>query len=360
MAKQDFLQLAQKYTEKKSIGGFCYSEKLDGFRVFWDGGVTTGMHSSKVPWANTTKDHIHVTSIRATGLWSRYGNVVHAPEHWIAKLPPFPLDGELYIGRGTFQELRSIASKYPANRIDSDWDKIKFMVFSLPKMTALLGKRTIDTINFQINIPDTAYQWWSNKYEGPSKFLDFSTSTFRRQYFWLVEQEQNDVFRVHRHYSLPTLTKDAVREAQRELDTITTEGGEGIMLRDPWSMWVPERCHSLLKMKKLHDAEGVVVGFKSGTETDKGSKLLGLIGAVTLKYINELGQEVYFDISGFTNEERAFADGDAMSAYAASHPGEVMPPWVESKHFPRGSTLTFRYRELSKDGVPKEARFFRA
>ena len=59
MAKQDFLQLAQKYTEKKSIGGFCYSEKLDGFRVFWDGGVTTGMHSSKVPWANTTKDHIH-------------------------------------------------------------------------------------------------------------------------------------------------------------------------------------------------------------------------------------------------------------------------------------------------------------
>lgn len=359
MAKQEFLQLAQKYKETKAIGGFCYSEKLDGFRVFWDGGVTTGMYSSKVPWANTTKDHIHTSAIRATGLWSRYGNVVHAPEHWLAKLPPFPVDGELYNGRGGFQELRSIASKYPANRIDSDWDKIKLMVFSLPKMGALLGKRTIDTTNLKIDIPDTAYQWWSDKYKGPLKFHDYSNSTFRRQYMWMVEQDQNDVFQILTHYTLPTLTKDAVREVYRELDTITTEGGEGIMLRDPWSMWTPERCHTLLKMKKLNDAEGVVVGFKSGTETDKGSKLLGLIGAVTLKHLNEYGQVVTFDISGFTNSEREFVN-EEMQAYATSHPGEVMPPWVESKHFPRGSTLTFRYRELSKDGVPKEARFFRA
>ena len=358
MAKREFLQLAHTY-KSQDIGGFFYSEKLDGFRVFWDGGVSIGLHSCEVPWANTAKDHIHTRPIMSTGLWTRYGNVVHAPEWLLKKLPDFPLDGELYLGRGNFQKLRSIASTYPWNRNDDDWKDIQLLAFSVPKMSSLLAPGKVDTINFKIDMPTTAYEWWQKRYNGPPSFNEFSTLTFRKMYPWLRDStEDNDNFKIHPHYPLPTFTKDALREVMRELDSITSLGGEGIMVRDPWSLWTPERCHSLLKFKKLHDAEGKVMGFKAGTETDKGSKLLGMIGAITLQYTNEAGNVVTFDISGFTNEEREFAT-EEMSYYARSHPGEVMPDWVESKHFPRGSTVTFRYRELTKDGVPKEARFFR-
>jgi hypothetical protein len=61
MAKREFLQLAHKLDAKKhGIGGWLYSEKLDGERCFWDGGVSTGLAKSEIPWANTNKDERYV------------------------------------------------------------------------------------------------------------------------------------------------------------------------------------------------------------------------------------------------------------------------------------------------------------
>jgi hypothetical protein len=40
-------------------------------------------------------------------------------------------------------------------------------------------------------------------------------------------------------------------------------------------------------------------------------------------------------------------------------PGTQVPDWIENPTFPRGSTVTFRYREVSNDGIPKEARYWR-
>jgi len=52
MAKRYYCQLASKYDEEKHfIGGYYWSEKLDGMRAIWDGGVTRGMLKSDVPWA---------------------------------------------------------------------------------------------------------------------------------------------------------------------------------------------------------------------------------------------------------------------------------------------------------------------
>jgi ATP-dependent DNA ligase len=41
MAKREFLMLAHKH-EGQNILGWLYSEKLDGMRCFWDGGITRG------------------------------------------------------------------------------------------------------------------------------------------------------------------------------------------------------------------------------------------------------------------------------------------------------------------------------
>ena len=36
-----------------------------------------------------------------------------------------------------------------------------------------------------------------------------------------------------------------------------------------------------------------------------------------------------------------------------------MPDWFQGRHFKRGQTVTFKYRELTSDGIPKEARYWR-
>ena len=74
---REFLMLAKPYQNDKVIGWFL-SEKLDGMRAFWDGGVTRGKYGP--PWNNQ--------NIKATGLWSRYAKVIHAPDWFLDLLLP--------------------------------------------------------------------------------------------------------------------------------------------------------------------------------------------------------------------------------------------------------------------------------
>ncbi|MGO9107157.1 MAG: hypothetical protein ACLQDH_13660, partial [Dissulfurispiraceae bacterium] len=105
MAKREFLQLADHYDPFKSnVAGWYISEKLDGTRCFWDGGLSRGLPPESVPWASVTdpKTGERKAKIKpiATGLWSRYGNPIMAPDWWLNRLPACPLDGELWAGRG--------------------------------------------------------------------------------------------------------------------------------------------------------------------------------------------------------------------------------------------------------------------
>jgi DNA ligase 1 len=59
---------------------YLISEKLDGVRAHWDG----------------------------TMLRFRSGNRVNAPAWFIAKLPQQSLDGELWLGRGRFEQLSGL------------------------------------------------------------------------------------------------------------------------------------------------------------------------------------------------------------------------------------------------------------
>src|SRR5258708_2990950 len=91
-SRREFLQLADTYdAARHEIAGFYISEKLDGTRCVWDGGLTRGVPTTDVPWANTTdpktgapKDKVKPV---ATGLWSRYGNPIMAPDWFLNALP---------------------------------------------------------------------------------------------------------------------------------------------------------------------------------------------------------------------------------------------------------------------------------
>lgn len=91
------------YDGKTNPAGWAMSEKFDGVQGRWDGQT----------------------------LCTREGHQIHAPAWWLATLPAVQLVGELWLGRGRFDEasglVRSAMSGTPD--ADADWRGIRFMVF---------------------------------------------------------------------------------------------------------------------------------------------------------------------------------------------------------------------------------------
>jgi DNA ligase 1 len=107
---------------------------------------------------------------------------------------------------------------------------------------------------------------------------------------------------------------------RQELARVESLGGEGLMLRRPKSMYEVGRSSSLLKVKTFHDTEARVIGHAPGAGKHKGR-----LGAL----IVELPDGTKFNVgTGFSDDERE------------------NPPAI-------GAVITFRYQELSKDGVPR-------
>jgi DNA ligase-1 len=107
---------------------------------------------------------------------------------------------------------------------------------------------------------------------------------------------------------------------RRELARVEALGGEGLMLRQPGSKYAAGRSSTLLKIKSFHDAEARVLGHDPGAGRHKGR-----LGALLV----ELGDGTKFSVgTGFSDAERD------------------RPPAV-------GSTITFRYQELTDRGVPR-------
>jgi DNA ligase-1 len=359
---RDFLMLAKPFNpEKDRLAGKYISEKLDGSRVFWDGGLSRNALIDSVPWANLTdpKTGNRKPNLpeRATGLWSRYGNPVFAPDWWLNQLPACPLDGELWAGRGNFQTLRSIVAR---NNPDERWRDVQFAVFSSPPLSQIFGSGLVKNTNFVRNFDADAIKSFCmgrmdagfgedfKSLIGPTPFdqeLTFLSS--------LIPSEGSSVLYLHRQVQLPKDEGMAALAVQRIIGDVLDEGGEGVMIRDPQAVWTPKRVGTLLKWKPFNDDAGTLVGFTTGRKTEKGSKLLGLIGALILDY---KGQPL--ELSGMTDLERKFATQE-MEQWAVEHPGVEAPAGFQGRSFKLGDVVEFRYRELSDKGVPKEARLLR-
>src|SRR4030067_2418347 len=96
------VMLANIYRADTKLADYWVSEKLDGVRGYWDG----------------------------EKLLTRGGERISAPGWFTAGLPKIPMDGELWVGRGKFEETVSILLQQTADH--AAWRKIRFMVFDLP------------------------------------------------------------------------------------------------------------------------------------------------------------------------------------------------------------------------------------
>ncbi len=354
MAKREFLQLAMTFDAKKhGIGGWFISEKLDGMRAYWDGGISRGLPVEQVPWANTLKLDRLKDAVVATGLWSRYGVVIRAPDFWLDSLPAVPLDGELYLGRQRFQALVSITKSFDAGE---RWRPVKYKVFDAPPDDLIFADGEINNTNFKRKFKGIK-DWLRSR--GRTNPWMPATIGFTGRLKAIKAIIKGDVASLHEQEQLPFSTVEAARRMEVLMGDILAAGGEGVMLKNPSQYWMPERSYAILKHKPYHDAEATVVGYTWGRETDKGSKLLGLMGALIL----EIKPGLRFELSGFTDEERKMTyalSGETAYTYGCSHPGEEVTSLVHNPRFPRGASVTYKYRESTDAGLPKEARYFRA
>lgn len=121
-------------------------------------------------------------------------------------------------------------------------------------------------------------------------------------------------------HALEHVVCDGYAHLKEELARVEALGGEGLMLRQPKSKYAVGRSTTLLKVKTFHDAEAKVIGHAPGTGKHKGR-----LGAL----VCELPTGVTFNVgTGFSDDERED------------------PPAL-------GTVITFRYQELTDDGVPR-------
>ena len=338
--KREFLMKAKTF---KTFWPGWASEKLDGIRCFWDGGVSHGLPVADIPWANKTNKVGNLDRQIATGLWSTYGKPIFAPEFWLEHLFGLPaLDGELWIDYQHFQSLVSIVKRTESFNEDwyRGWGHVKFYVFDMPCYRMIFDPGYINNNIWTGHIEgvDFAYK----RAEDIGIFALKNPQPLRVAYTLMSDKiDSGDPY-------IKIVNQVPVRnlgDLDHLLENVVNAHGEGVMLRDPQSIWTPGRVGDIVKVKPHHDAEGEVVGYTWGD-----GKYFGLMGSLIVKFGN-----VIFKLSGFTDAERELIN----PLREPCKPGIEVGNDVYSENFPRGSQVTFKYRELSRDGVPKEARYFR-
>lgn len=191
-AEPPALVLAQVYRSGMALNDHWISEKYDGLRGFWDG----------------------------QRLRTRGGETIHAPVWFTAGWPDEAMDGELWAGRGRFEQALSTIRQTTPD--DAAWRDIRFMVFDLPGHTGRFTERI------------TAYQALVKRLNQP----------------WVQAVPQH---RATTHGDL-----------MAQLDAMVHAGGEGLMLRKGASLYRAVRSDDLLKVKTHEDAEAVVLAHLPG------------------------------------------------------------------------------------------------
>lgn len=200
------LMLAQTYRGTVALEHYWVSEKLDGVRAYWNG------------------EH----------LISRQGNTFNAPAWFTAQFPTTALDGELWAGRGTFEQVSGTVRQLVPD--DERWRKVHYMVFDLPDSPLTFNERlaALKSLIDEVDVPHLQF----------------------------VQQ-----IRIKDETSL-----------LRELEKVVSEGGEGLMLHHESSRYRAARSDDLLKLKLYDDAEAVVIAHLPG----KG-KYIGMMGALLVE-----------------------------------------------------------------------------
>ena len=203
------VMLATSWTKGADPTGYWVSEKLDGVRALWDGQL----------------------------LRFRSGRPIAAPQWFTASLPPIPLDGELWLGRGTFDRLSATVRR--DTPVDGQWRELVYQVFDLPGQGGTFSERL---------------------------------------------SKMKDVLALRPVPFVQVLTQFRMANASalaQQLLKVVQGGGEGLVLHHADALWKAGRSDSLHKLKVAQDEDARVIGHVPG----KG-RLNGRLGALLVEMPN--------------------------------------------------------------------------
>jgi len=204
------LILANIYRDSAELSEYLVSEKYDGVRGFWDGAA----------------------------LMSRSGNSFSPPAFFIKNFPNRALDGELWAGRGRFEEISGIVR---SSKLKGRWKQVKFMVFDLPDSTLPFEKRF--------------------------KELQRVVESIDNPYIFMVKQEN-------------ITSRKQLADRLKKVEAL---GGEGLMLHKKNSIYNGKRSDDLLKVKSHDDMEGTVLAHIKNKNGLTGSLLVELENGIRFK-----------------------------------------------------------------------------
>lgn len=216
--------LSEVYRPGTPLEDYWLSEKYDGLRGYWDG----------------------------QRLLTRGGQTVQVPSWFTTGWPSTPMDGELWAGRGRFEQALSTVRQQIPN--DDAWRAIRFMVFDMPTHSGPFTQRIL------------AYQEL--------------VKTLAQPWLQAVPQEK--------------INSNSALMAR--LDSMVDSGGEGLMLHRGEALYRGVRSDDLLKVKTHEDAEAQVTGYVPGQ-----GKYTGLMGALLVQTTDGRGFRLG---SGFTDAQR--------------------------------------------------------
>jgi DNA ligase-1 len=218
--------LATAWPGQADPAPFWVSEKLDGVRALWDG----------------------------QALRFRSGRPIAAPAWFTAAWPAQALDGELWMGRRTFDRLSAAVRRTSPD--DGEWRSARYMVFDLPDRTAQFTERLMRM----------------GTVLGEGKGHGAWVQAIRQ--FRAID----------------------TAELKQQLAEVVAAGGEGLVLHRADALWQPGRSDALRKLKPVQDEEAQVVAHVPG----KG-RLQGRLGALLVALPD--GQRFALG-SGLTDAER--------------------------------------------------------
>lgn len=219
------VMLAEMWDRVQNLAGWMASEKYDGVRGYWTG----------------------------SRFLTRKSHEVHAPDWYIASMPQgVALDGEFWLGHNRLPETSGIVNSALHRAIPrfggTQWQKMHFVVFDAPDHGGPFAQRVAA-------LPAMV---------GPSE-------AFRNGRLFLVQQV--------------TVPDNAT--LLRLLAAVEAKGGEGLVAKDPRSMYEDRRSSAELKVITKIRFESVVTGYKPG---ERG--FAGTMGACYAVRLDDGGQRV--------------------------------------------------------------------
>jgi DNA ligase 1 len=219
-------------------------------------------------------------------LVTRNDKQIYAPQWFLDGMPDFDLDGELVFAPdgnecGQFQKTCSVVKRHNA---DDRWNHVKYFVFESPSWPF-----TFDAV-----------------YDALKSRLFCAHITVLKQ-----------------------VKCESIAQMRKMHDEYTAREGEGLMLRDPHSEYVPKRSKQLLKVKIWDDAEAVVIEHHPGE-----GKHEGRLGGCICTWHDGRNDRTFHVGVGFTDAERDD------------------PPKI-------GSTITFSYFGMTDGGSPRHPKYLR-